>query len=236
MSTLTEGPASQTSEKLAEELHELEAQEAALERRTRSLELAGPLAMIFSFIALAFGIGALAIALTHNTDKRVVTMMRAATPAPSGSSAGSSSMSGGMNSTSAGMSSTASTGTIPGANGRGKFTSEQVAAAKRGAIYVQLGDIWADPTVASVPAGKITFHAYNVGKLSHELMVERAPLKFDGPGKPNEDSAQAMIPVLTGGGHGRVTARLKPGKYVLFCNVEGHYAAGQHVPFTVTKA
>jgi uncharacterized cupredoxin-like copper-binding protein len=29
---------------------------------------------------------------------------------------------------------------------------------------------------------------------------------------------------------------LKPGKYMLFCNVQGHYAAGQHTVFTVTKA
>ncbi len=28
--------------------------------------------------------------------------------------------------------------------------------------------------------------------------------------------------------------KLKPGNYVLFCNVSGHYAAGQHIPFTVT--
>ena len=31
-----------------------------------------------------------------------------------------------------------------------------------------------------------------------------------------------------------LTLNLKPGKYQLFCNVPGHYAAGQHIPFTVT--
>ena len=229
LSTLTEGPAAQTSEELAEELHELEAHEAALERRTRSLELSGPLAMVFSFIALAFGIGALAIALTHNTDKRVVTMMRSVTPASSSSTSSSSSMPAAMNST-------ATAGSMMGVGGHGKFTPAQVAAAKRGAIYVQLGDIWAAPAVASVPAGKITFHAYNVGRLTHELMIERMPMKFDAPMQPNEDAAQGMIQDMPGGGHGRMTVRLKPGRYVLFCNVEGHYAAGQHIPFTVTKA
>ena len=34
--------------------------------------------------------------------------------------------------------------------------------------------------------------------------------------------------------HAIVTLELKPGSYVLFCNVSGHYAAGQHTPFTVT--
>jgi uncharacterized cupredoxin-like copper-binding protein len=31
-----------------------------------------------------------------------------------------------------------------------------------------------------------------------------------------------------------VTADLKPGKYVLYCLMGGHYAAGQKLPFTVS--
>jgi uncharacterized cupredoxin-like copper-binding protein len=38
------------------------------------------------------------------------------------------------------------------------------------------------------------------------------------------------------GGHGKLTLRLKPGRYMLFCNVPGHYAGGQHTVFTVTKS
>lgn len=37
------------------------------------------------------------------------------------------------------------------------------------------------------------------------------------------------------GGHGRMALKLKPGKYELFCNVPGHYAAGQHASFNVTN-
>ena len=31
-----------------------------------------------------------------------------------------------------------------------------------------------------------------------------------------------------------LTADLKPGKYILYCLMDGHYAAGQHIPFTVS--
>ena len=33
-----------------------------------------------------------------------------------------------------------------------------------------------------------------------------------------------------------ITIDLKPGHYVLFCNLPGHYAAGMHQDFWVTPA
>jgi hypothetical protein len=44
-----------------------------------------------------------------------------------------------------------------------------------------------------------------------------------------------MIEDMSSGSSGRMTVRLSPGTYVLFCNVPGHYAAGQHTTFTVTS-
>ena len=35
------------------------------------------------------------------------------------------------------------------------------------------------------------------------------------------------------GKSGSVTLTLKPGKYVLLCNVPGHFLAGQYTTFTV---
>jgi uncharacterized cupredoxin-like copper-binding protein len=43
-----------------------------------------------------------------------------------------------------------------------------------------------------------------------------------------------MIDDMSTGQSGRTTVRLTPGTYVLFCNVTGHYAAGQHTTFSVT--
>jgi uncharacterized cupredoxin-like copper-binding protein len=213
---------------LSDELRELEAQEEALERRTRSLELAGPLALIFSLVALAVGIGAIAIALSNGSDNASGS---GSTGAGAGGAAGTM------------MGSSASTGTTMGSNGRmmgagghGSFTSAMVAAAAHGKIYVQLGDYWAAPTVSSVRAGKVTFIARNVGKVPHELMVERMPVKFDSPMHPNEDAAQGIIDNMDPGQSGRMTMRLRPGTYMLFCNAPGHYAAGQHTLFTATKS
>jgi uncharacterized cupredoxin-like copper-binding protein len=224
MSATVDEPKTGSGEDLADGLHQLEEHEAALERRTRSLEFAGPLSLVFSLMALAAAGGALAVALTHEHTGSSVRISAGGT---AGGSAARVSM----------MGSTATSGRMMmGAGGRGKFTPAQVAAAKRGVVHVQLGDIWVAPTVSSVKAGKVVFRAHNIGKIEHELMVERMPMKFDAPMQPNEDAAQGMIPDMEGGGSGQMTMRLKPGTYMLFCNVQGHYAAGQHMVFTVTEA
>ena len=221
MSVTVEPEVDQSSEDLAAELHELEAQEAALERRTRSLELAGPLALVFAFFALALGAGGLVVALSKDGDSSSGTPSNGGSPtAMPGSSQPSGMMSSGS-------------GMMMGAGGHGKFTAAQMSAAANGTVYVQLGDYWAAPTVPSVRAGKVTFVARNVGRVPHELMVERMPIKFDSPQHPNEDAAQGMIEDMESGMSGRMTMNLKPGKYMLFCNVEGHYAAGQHMVFSV---
>ena len=38
------------------------------------------------------------------------------------------------------------------------------------------------------------------------------------------------------GATGGATGKLEAGNYLVFCNVPGHYAAGQHTVFTVTKS
>jgi uncharacterized cupredoxin-like copper-binding protein len=132
------------------------------------------------------------------------------------------------------MGSTATGGVMMG-GAHGRFAAGQVAAAAKGTVYVNLGDYWVQPAVSSVRAGKITFVAKNVGQIPHELMVERAPIKMMSIGKPDEDAAQGMIDDMSSGQSGHMSVRLKPGRYVLFCNAPGHYAAGQHIPFTVTS-
>src|SRR5919197_1425084 len=137
MSATIEREGESPSPELEQELHDLEAQEAALERRTRSLELSGPLALVLSFLALAIGIGALVVALGNRSD--ATTMM-------GGTNAGGQQTTGMMGSTSSG-------GMTMGAGGHGKFTPAMVSAAAHGKVYVQLGDYWAAPTVSSVRAG-----------------------------------------------------------------------------------
>jgi uncharacterized cupredoxin-like copper-binding protein len=128
-----------------------------------------------------------------------------------------------------------STAGMMGAGGHGRFTSSMMGAAARGKVYVQLGDYWVASAVSSVRAGNVTFIANNVGRIPHELMVERMPMKFDAPMRPNEEAAQGMIEDMDPGTGGRMTMRLRRCTYVLFCNLPGHYVAGQHTTFKVTE-
>ena len=103
-------------------------------------------------------------------------------------------------------------------------------------VRVELGEMYVKPSMMSVPAGKVKFVARNMGKVEHELMVERMPIKLEAPGKPVEDAALGMIQDMGPMHSGQMAVNLKPGKYELFCNVPGHYAAGQHTTFTVTRS
>lgn len=228
MSTTVDPEHETTRSEPGEQLRQLEEQEATLERRTRSLEMSNPLALLFSVLALGLAIGALAVALTDNSS----------TANRLGATRGGVSMPGAMGSSSSAPSgsSSAASGMMGGAGGHGRFSSADVAAAAHGTVYVQLGDYWVAPAVPTVRAGTVTFIANNVGRVPHELMVERMPMKFDAPDQPNEAAAQGMIADMSAGEHGRMTVRLSPGNYTLFCNAPGHYAAGQHITFKVGKS
>ena len=200
-----------TAAPLEQELEELRLEEQQLEQRTGRVELSNGLALVFSIFALLLAVVAVAVAFleggksTNSGSNAASTSAGTATPA----------VAGGMGS--------ANQGAMGG-----------MAAGAPGTVNVALGDMWVRPSVASVPAGKVTFRARNMGHLTHELMIERMPIKLSSPGQPVEDAAQGMVADMQPGGTGKMTLRLKPGKYELFCNVSGHYAAGQHTVFTVT--
>lgn len=219
---------------LEDELHELESQERKLEQRTNFLETSGAFPLIFSVAATVLALAAFIVALTggNGGSKGAVPTARSGTPGGTsarsmmGSSSNGAAMMGSSNAMHRSM--------IGGVGGHGSFTAAEVSAAAHGTVNVQLGDYWVAPTVSSVKAGNITFFTKNVGRVPHELMVERAPIKFDAPMRPNEDAAQGMIDDMTAGGTGHMTVKLKPGSYVLFCNAPGHYMMGQHILFRVT--
>jgi uncharacterized cupredoxin-like copper-binding protein len=99
-------------------------------------------------------------------------------------------------------------------------------------------------TPATVKAGAVTFVAKNDSKETiHYLLV----IYLADPSKPlpyladqkkvDEDKAGVMgeVSELDPGKSGSLTVNLKPGKYLLICNMPGHYDAGMWTPFEVTK-
>ena len=83
-------------------------------------------------------------------------------------------------------------------------------------------------------AGRVTFAVHNKGPDAHELIVVRQrgdelPLRTDGltidEDAVQRDEAGALEPGKPGDVR-NLTVRLEPGRYVLFCNMAGHYLGG----------
>ena len=110
-------------------------------------------------------------------------------------------------------------------------------AASARTVSVQLMEMMVMPSVATVPAGKVNFVVKNAGKLKHDFVVlktNRPPAKLMVMGsKAMESGRIARLPALGPGQTRRLTLTLTAGKYVLLCNVAGHYAAGMRTAFAV---
>ena len=97
------------------------------------------------------------------------------------------------------------------------------------------------PSRTKAPAGKVKFVVTNKGDLVHELEVvkwSRDPGEI--PVKQNkasfdEDLEMGEVEDIEPGETKRFTVNLKRGRYVLLCNVVGHYELGQYRGFRVTK-
>jgi uncharacterized cupredoxin-like copper-binding protein len=95
-----------------------------------------------------------------------------------------------------------------------------------------------DPT--SVAAGTVTFTVTNEGVKKHEFVVlqtdanpDTLTVKGDEVVEDDYDSP-GEIGDLPAGATDTLTLDLPAGKYVLICNLKGHYRMGMYAPFTVT--
>jgi uncharacterized cupredoxin-like copper-binding protein len=97
-------------------------------------------------------------------------------------------------------------------------------------------------TLAHVSAGAITLRIHNQGPDQHELIVapDRSggmPIRADGF-TVNEEAIQSSEPgsitPQQPGGTEDLAIQLAPGRYELFCNMEGHYMGGMHTLLTVS--
>jgi len=93
-----------------------------------------------------------------------------------------------------------------------------------------------------LPAGDVALRVHNNGPGSHELIVVRLPdrgLPFRADGLTiNEDAvakveAGALEPAHAGAVR-TLRLHLTPGRYVLLCNMYGHYLGGMHTTVVVS--
>jgi uncharacterized cupredoxin-like copper-binding protein len=99
---------------------------------------------------------------------------------------------------------------------------------------------------SSVSSGKVTFHVTNNGPSTHEFVVFKTdlpegnlPTKKEngavivnetGPGVTHVDEVED---VAKGDSKDLTINNLKPGKYVVICNLPTHYQLGMHASLTV---
>ncbi len=94
----------------------------------------------------------------------------------------------------------------------------------------------------SAASGKVTFEVKNNGTVVHEFVVvktdlapDQLPKADDGTVEEETDGATVVDEVedLQPGATGSLTVDLAPGKYIVLCNVPGHFAGGMQAKVTV---
>ena len=115
------------------------------------------------------------------------------------------------------------------------------------------GSMYVRPDRSSAPSGTVTFVVKNSGTIDHELIVLQTDVPFDqlpvvdggdppapvsaGADKVSEDTnvGETGDPNLKPGDTRTFTIKnMKPGHYVLVCNLAKHYGMGMRAAFTVT--
>jgi uncharacterized cupredoxin-like copper-binding protein len=111
-------------------------------------------------------------------------------------------------------------------------------------LTITMSDFAFTPKDATATAGDVAITAPNTGKEEHELVLVKfagdpASLPTQANGDVNEDAfAKADLPGEIGetepGATGTVTVTLPAGRYVMFCNVTGHYKQGMYGTLTTS--
>ena len=108
-------------------------------------------------------------------------------------------------------------------------------------VEVSLTEFSLTPAVdAAAAAGGITFQVSNVGVVPHEFVVIRSDAAPDAlpqaAGVVDESQVEVMGRIDQWPGEGETreaTFSLTPGRYLLICNLVGHYQLGTTAAFTV---
>jgi uncharacterized cupredoxin-like copper-binding protein len=106
-------------------------------------------------------------------------------------------------------------------------------------LYVEMSDFKITTDHPTIAAGHVVVGIRNHAAMLHELKViktDLAPdqLPIDGAtAKANEDGKVGGLESISGGASRKLVLELGPGKYVLICNIAGHYQLGMRVGLEV---
>jgi uncharacterized cupredoxin-like copper-binding protein len=125
----------------------------------------------------------------------------------------------------------------------GASTGSSTAASGSGTIGATEKDFAISLDTTSTNSGPVTFDIQNQGPSTHEFVVFKTDIAQDqlpvgNDGTVNED-AKGLEHIdeeedIAAGSSKNLSTTLKPGSYVVICNLPGHYAQGMHAELTVS--
>ena len=92
---------------------------------------------------------------------------------------------------------------------------------------------------ATVPPGRTVFAIRNHASMAHEVKVIKTDLDADklpidgAAAKAKEDGKVGELLNISAGGSRKLVLDLVPGRYLLICNIAGHYQLGMRVSLEV---
>jgi uncharacterized cupredoxin-like copper-binding protein len=111
-------------------------------------------------------------------------------------------------------------------------------------VTVTLRDFRLSASTTRVAGGQVRFVLDNRGPSTHEFVIVRTerpardlPILSDGLTVDEEASSLQAVdedPDIALGATNTLDVRLAPGRYVLFCNLAGHYLGGMRLSLVVT--
>jgi uncharacterized cupredoxin-like copper-binding protein len=108
-------------------------------------------------------------------------------------------------------------------------------------LDVKVKDFKIEPLLPTIEDGLVTLRVQNEGPATHEFVLTRSDLPADklplaADGLSVDEGSVVPIGELTeveAGAAGELTLALTRGRYVLFCNFEGHYLTGMYASIEV---
>lgn len=105
-------------------------------------------------------------------------------------------------------------------------------------LAVTMKDYRVELNVTTLKAGTVKIGVKNAGGMEHSFELLKTDLPFDklpttGDARAREDGLVKQIKSIAVGKVSTITADLVAGKYVVICNVAGHYQLGMRAALTV---